>query len=131
MKTDRSLVSKIRDFVSIRPTEAYGYSASEPWKKNVIINLEYLLNIYNIHFIKVLIEPDWCSTTFEPKLRQVLTDSVCPSSHLTDEQCKRLIVTLMNPEILSTIVNEIAVTGLMKEFNVTNSLGMKMIKIDK
>jgi hypothetical protein len=69
--------------------------------------------------MKVLIEPEWCSKTFEPKLRQVVLDSICPSSKLNDEQCERLVSTLVNPDTLSKIVNEIVVTSLLKNLNVS------------
>ena len=69
--------------------------------------------------MKVLIEPDWCLKTLEPKLRQVVSDSVCSTSKLNDEQCKRLISTLTNPDTLSKVINEVVVIGLLKNNNVS------------
>ena len=56
------------------------------------------------------------SEIFEQKLSQVVSDSVCPSSQLYGEQCKMVVLTLINPGTLVKIINE--VSGLLKNVNV-------------
>jgi hypothetical protein len=99
IRNDRNLVSKIKVFVNLKQPESQQCFVPS-----------FLRN-------QVLIEPEWCSKTFEPKLRQVISDSICPSSKLNDEQCERLVSTLVNPDTLSKIVNEIVVTSLLKNVN--------------